>query len=104
MTCENISLDIQKSSSWLLFHHGLYHTYCHHDADGYATRTQVLDGLKIWIFVRPEGYDKFETHRELWEACTDYINDSPDKNGFYGDGHHRFIFYAKPGDIMYVFP
>lgn len=95
-----IPLDVQKSSSWLLFHQALYHTYCHHDADGYSTWTQVLKGLKFWVFIRPPGYEKLKSRREIFEACLAYLSDSPDVNGYYGKESERFIVYASPGDII----
>lgn len=99
---KNIPVDIQKSASWLLFHQALVHTYCHHDADGYLTWTQILDGFKIWILIRPVGYKEFDSRRSLWEGCLQYLNDSPDANGFYGNASERVIIYGGPGDIMCV--
>ena len=98
----SIPLDIQKSSSWYLFHQALYHMYCHHDADGYATWTQVIEGLKFWVLIRPKGYKDFQTRRELFEACQEYF-DTVNEKGFYGKDSERYIIYGKPGDIMLVF-
>ena len=99
----SIPLDIQKSSSWYLFHQALYHTYCHHDADGYAMWTQVIEGLKFWVLIRPKGYKGFQTRRELFEACQEYLEDTANEKGFYGKDLERYIIYGKPGDIMLVF-
>ena len=98
-----IPLDIQKSSSWLLFHQALYHTYCHHDADGYATWTQIIDGLKFWVVMRPRGYENFKGRVQILESCKNYLSNSPTENGFYGDGSERFVIYGSPGDIMLLF-
>ncbi len=97
-----IPLDIQKSSSWLLFHQALYHTYCHHDADGFATWTQILEGEKIWILIRPNGFTQFKSRRDLYEACVMYLSDEPDANGYYGKESERFVIHGQPGDMMQV--
>jgi hypothetical protein len=99
---KSISLDVQKSSSWYLFHQALYHTYCHQDADGYATWTQILEGTKFWVLIRPRGFEDFKTRKELYDAYKCYLDDSPDKNGFYGAESERYLIYATPGDIMQV--
>lgn len=99
----NIPLDIQKSSSWLLFHQALFHTFVHHDADGYATWTQVLEGLKIWVLLRPQGFGTTKSRKALWDSFADFLNDAPDENGFYGKECERAIVYASPGDIMCVY-
>jgi len=95
-----IPLDIQKSSSWLLFHHALFHTYVHHDADGYATWTQVLSGEKFWVVTRPHGLEQSTNRKEYHDACLGYLSPNADENGFYGEGFDRFVIYASPGDIM----
>ena len=56
----SIPLNVQKSSSWLIFHQGLYHTYVHHDADGYSTWTQILSGYKFWVMMHPKTIQKFQ--------------------------------------------
>lgn len=93
-------MDIQKSSSWLLFHHSLFHTFVHHDADGYSTWTQILEGMKIWVLIRPKGYMSFRSRKDFWEACVEYLEDTPDENGYYGRNSERYIVYGQPGDIM----
>jgi hypothetical protein len=97
---KSIPLDIQKSSSWLLFHQALYHTYAHHDADGYSTWTLILSGFKFWIMLRPKGYKDFTSRRSIFEACANYLSDSPDENGYYGGESERFVIYGCPGDLM----
>lgn len=100
---KSILLDIQKSSSWLLFHQALYHTYCHQDADGYATWTQILEGTKFWVLIRPRGFEDLKMRQELHQAFEQYLIDSPDENGFYSAESERFLIYGTPGDIMHVF-
>ena len=99
----SIPLDIQKSSSWLLFHQALYHTFVHRDADGYATWTQILDGFKFWVVMRPKGYEGCKSRKEIFEMCEPYLSGTADKNGFYGSESERFVIYGTPGDIMWVF-
>jgi hypothetical protein len=95
-----IPLDIQKSSSWLLFHQALFHTYTHHDADGYSTWTQILENFKIWVSLRPKGFGEFKSRQEFYEASKAYLNPTPGKNGYYGDESERYAIYGGPGDIM----
>lgn len=95
-------LDVQKSSSWILFHQALFHTYTHHDADGYATWTQVLSGEKFWVVTRPRGLEEVKTRKDFYDASEGYLSPDADKNGFYGEGFERFVIYATPGDVMYV--
>ena len=96
----SIPLDIQKSSSWLLFHQALYHTFVHHDADGYATWTQILDGFPFLVVMRPKGYEGCKSRKEIYEMCKAYLSATADKNGFYGSESERFVIYGTPGDIM----
>lgn len=81
----------------------MYHTFCHHDADGYNTWTQILDGYKFWVLTRPKNYKNLKTRKEIYESCIDYLSVAADENGFYGKDKERFIIYGGPGDIMYVF-
>jgi hypothetical protein len=99
----SIPLDIQKSSSWLLFHQTLYHTFVHHDANGYATWTQILDVLKFWIVMHPKRYEGCKSRREIYEMSADCLLDKPNKNSFYGPELDRFVIYGTPGNIMWVF-
>jgi hypothetical protein len=98
----SIPLDIQKSSSWLLFHQALYHTFVHHDADGYNTWTQILEGDKIWVGIRPKGLEESKSRREIFELSEPYLSDSADENGFYGEESERYVIFGRPGDIMRV--
>jgi hypothetical protein len=78
----------------------MVHTYCHHNANGYSTWTQVLKGFKIFVEICPDGFLGFKTRRDFWESCGDFLKDSPDDKRFYGNGSERAVIYAEPGDIM----
>ena len=79
----------------------MYHTFCHHDADGYNTWTQILDGYKFWVLTRPKNYKNLKTRKDIYESCIDYLSVSADENRFYGKD--KKIIYGGPGDIMHVF-
>lgn len=99
----SIPLDVQKSSSWLLFHQAMYHTYSHVDADGYATWTQILEGMKFWVFVRPRGYQDLKSRNEIHRESLQYLSATAAENGFYGEDSERYVIYASEGDMMQVF-
>jgi hypothetical protein len=97
---ESIPLDVQSSSSWLLFHQALWHTYAHHDAEGYGTWSQVLHWLKIWVLMRSPGHDKFESRKDIYEASNKLHHDAFTGDGEYSKNSERFVIYASPGDLM----
>jgi len=105
-----IPLDVQKSRSWALLHQALFHTYAHHDANGYGTWTLVASGHKIWVFLRPRisstaSFDKCQNRQQYDELVSKYLEDSPEKDvktPYYGEESERFFVVAKSGDIMYA--
>lgn len=68
--------------------------------DGYATWNQILDSLKVWVFLRPQQFENLKNHRELWEACVDFLNKSSQENRYIREGSEIYVVYAEPGDIM----
>lgn len=62
----------------------------------------MLEGMKIWVLMRPLGFRDFKSRMEFWEGCSEFLEDSPNENGFYGERSERHIIYATSGDIMYV--
>lgn len=97
---QTIPLEVQKTSSWLLFHHALYHSYTHHDADGYATWSQVLEGFKIWVVNRPLNLDSLKSRNDIFKACEPYISEMANDLAFYGSESEKYAIFACPGDIM----
>ena len=94
--------DIQKASCWIQFDHPMFHSYAKHDADGFCSWTQIISGDRFCVQLRPKGFEKFKARREINQACTPYLSESPTKNGFYGEESDRFVIYAQEGDIVYV--
>jgi hypothetical protein len=74
--------------------------YIHHDADGYATWTQILNGFKFWVVMRPKGYKGCKSRKEIFEMYADYLKNKPGVKGFYGEKSERFVIYGAPEDIM----
>ncbi|KAF8810840.1 hypothetical protein BYT27DRAFT_7209061 [Phlegmacium glaucopus] len=101
---ESIPLDVQSSSSWLLFHQALWHTYAHHDAEGYGTWSQVLHGLKIWVLMRSPRHDRFKSRKDIYEASNKLHNDAFTGDGEYSKNSERFVIYATPGDLIFQYP
>lgn len=95
----SIKADVQKSSSWALLHHGLYHTPMHHDAEGYGTWVQILSGYKIWTFVRPNGHETASSRFELGKPLFEYLGEESNK---FMQEATRFAILAGPGDVMYA--
>jgi len=82
-------------------HQPLYHTYAHHDADGYGTWTQILSGQKFWVFIRPKGYAQIQDRLQYHEKMIKYGSPTyNEKAGFYGDESERYVVFGEPGDIM----
>jgi hypothetical protein len=98
------ALDVQKSTSWALLHQGLYHTYAHHDSDGYLTWTQVLSGYKFWVILRPKSYNTDTNRNQLYESANKYMTQVPTEHGYYGHESERTLIYAGPGDIIVMPP
>ncbi|KAF8147196.1 hypothetical protein B0H34DRAFT_391196 [Crassisporium funariophilum] len=96
-----IPIDMLNSSSWYLLHQPLYHTYAHHDADGYGTWTQVLSGHKFWTFIRHKGIKKDCPDRRVYfEAYDNYATAKFTDEGFYGRESDRFVVHAAAGDVI----
>lgn len=91
--------------SWALLHQPMYHTFSHHDAEGFATWVHVLEGNKFWVTLRPSGYDTSENRRAIFQKNADYrLQDGPSNNWCfnYASSSLRYIIYAEKGDIMSV--
>jgi hypothetical protein len=101
---QNLHLDVQKSASWVLIHQGLYHTYAHHDANGYLTWTQVLSGFKIWVIIRPENHDTDQTRKDLVNTADKLMIAEPNEKGFYRTKVERTVIFAGPGDLIIMPP
>jgi len=97
-------LDLQKSASWLLLHHGLYHTFGHHDADGYGTWVQVVSGYKFWVILTPKVYEETRDRNRLQESVGQYVELKYNGQGYYGEESERVVIYAGPGDIVIMPP
>ncbi|CAA7265614.1 unnamed protein product [Cyclocybe aegerita] len=95
-----IPIDVQKSTSWLIMHQALFHTFSHHDADGFGTWTQVLSGYKLWAFVKHRNLDGCRTFQEYRDAVVDYSNQTRGPHGYYGSESDRFVVTAGPGDLI----
>ncbi|KAF9521309.1 hypothetical protein CPB83DRAFT_900867 [Crepidotus variabilis] len=88
--------DIDRAMLWTLIHHGMYHTYIHHDAAGYATWVQIRSGMKVWVVVRPSGFEDVKCRSDIRRSLQTIAQDSItfDKNAV------RIAIYATPGDII----
>jgi len=98
------SLDVQKAMSWVLIHQGLYHTYAHHNSDGYSIWMQVLSGYKFWVILRPKSYDSDTNRNQLYDSANLYMEQTPKKDGFYSQESERTLIYTGPGDIIVMAP
>lgn len=101
---KHMELDLHKSASWTLLHHGLFFTYAHHDADGFMTWTQVLSGYKFWTILHPNSNAQDKSRDDLQKSAEQFMGKFSAKNGFYGSGCGRTIIYAGPGDIIVMPP
>ncbi|KAF8958772.1 hypothetical protein BDZ97DRAFT_1923393 [Flammula alnicola] len=101
-----MSIDAVKTRSWTLLHQPLFHTYSHHDADGYATWSFVLKGAKIWVELRPSGYELVKDRAGLFAMHSDYHHRyTGDKWWYkYGETSDRYAIYAEQGDIIVQAP
>ncbi|KAF8870298.1 hypothetical protein BD779DRAFT_1681290 [Infundibulicybe gibba] len=59
--------DTQNTRNWELIHTGGFHTFEHHDAEGFATFVRIRKGCKMWGIAQPAGYDLAKTREELTE-------------------------------------
>jgi hypothetical protein len=72
----------------------MFHTYPHHDAEGYATFVQILSGSKIWVIYRPKVKPK--TRLELYNKQVHF-----GKNfDLYKDDWEGWMITGTRGDIM----
>ena len=99
-----IPLDALKASSWVLIHQGLYHTFAHHDADGFCTWTQILSGYKFWVILHPKKLRSAKNGNDIYDANVLYSNDTLRKDGYYGQDTEMAIIYGEPGDIIIMPP
>ena len=99
-----IPLDTIKASSWVLLHQGLYHTFAHHDADGFCTWTQVSSGVKFWTILRPTKYTTAKDGNDIYDADVLYSSDELGRDGYYGPDTEMAIIYGEPGDIIIMPP
>ena len=89
--------DVHKSRSWALVHHAMFHTYPHHDAEGYVTFIQVLSGLKYWIIMRPkeEHMERTKLYHDQLQFCSQSLD--------YDKLWNCWLIVPDLGDIMHVF-
>jgi hypothetical protein len=89
--------DVHKSRSWALVHHAMFHTYPHHDAEGYGTFIQALSGTKYWVIMRPkeEQMERSQLYRDQIQFRSETLD--------YDQSWNRWLIVPEPGDIMYVF-
>lgn len=99
-----IPLDVLKASSWVLFHQGLYHTFAHHDADGFCTWTQILSGKKFWVILHPKRLKSATNGNDIYGANMLYSSDKLSEDGYYGEATEMAIIYGEPGDIIIMPP
>jgi hypothetical protein len=90
-----IPLDVLKARSWGLIHHAMFHTYPHHDAEGYATWVEVDSGVKFWVILRPKEGTVHADRRSLYRDQTSFRGDYD-----YSEKWEAWIITAWPGDIM----
>ncbi|KAF8954170.1 hypothetical protein BDZ97DRAFT_1928679 [Flammula alnicola] len=96
----NFPIDFQNSRSWVLLHHAGFHSYAHHDAAGYSSWVQVLDGDKLWVFLRPLSLMSCKTRQDYQEAMSPYLETDCGPEGFYGSESERIVIHASAGDII----
>jgi len=89
-----IPTDFIKTRSWGLVHHAMFHTYPHHDAEGYATFAQILSGSKIWVIYRPKVKPK--TRLELYNKQAQFQPNFDE----YKDDWEAWMITGTRGDIM----
>ena len=89
-----VPLDVIKTRCWGLVHHAMFHTYPHHDAEGYATFIQIISGTKFWVIMRPR--EVHETWAKLYYDQMQFHADSL----MYDDDWEKWLITARPGDIM----
>ena len=87
-------MDFVKTRLWGLVHHAMFHTYPHHDAEGYATFVQILSGIKIWVIYRPKikpttWFQLYEKQMKLGAEFDSYTDD-----------WEGWMITGRPGDIM----
>ncbi|KAF8954159.1 hypothetical protein BDZ97DRAFT_1766523 [Flammula alnicola] len=96
----NFPIDFQNSRSWVLLHHAGFHSYAHHDAAGYSSWVQVLDGDKLWVFLRPLSLMSCKTRQDYQEDMSPYLETDCGPEGFYGSESQRIVIHASAGDII----
>jgi hypothetical protein len=92
---EEMQSDVLKARSWGLIHHAMFHTYVHHDAEGYATWVEVDSGLKLWVILRPLDDTVLPDRLSLYRDQTAFLPD-----GDYKPTWKPWVIAALPGDVM----
>lgn len=93
---ESVPLDVIKTRSWGLLHHAMFHSYPHHDAEGYATFVQVTSGIKLWVIMRPKPGREHKTRQDLYKSQIGFSAEYLD----YDEDWDRWLLTAMPGDIV----
>ncbi|CAA7271838.1 unnamed protein product [Cyclocybe aegerita] len=81
-------------------HQALFHTFLHHDTDGFGMWMQVLLGYKLWAFVKHCNLDGCKMFQEYRDTAIDYSNQTRVPHGYYGMESNHFVITAGPGDLI----
>lgn len=97
--------DTYLTRNWDLLHGGGVHTFEHHDADGSETWILTESGFKMWGIIRPTGYTKAKTRKELDRLNKLFIRQGYDKLPtswalpWVANGGQVFAIPLGPGDL-----
>ncbi|KAF8871329.1 hypothetical protein BD779DRAFT_1680487 [Infundibulicybe gibba] len=99
--------DAQNTRNWELIHTGGFHTFEHHDAEGFATFLRIRTGCKMWGIARPVNYDLAKTRVELDSLNELFIRGASVKSWMLkweeqGGTVHTIV--AEPGSVVIMPP
>lgn len=81
---EAATFDLLRYPSWKLLTHAGFLTLFHYDADGLSTWTSVVNGAKLWCYLKPKpGHEEDE-----------------DPNHAGPHTHHLYVLLLTPGTIL----
>ncbi|KAF8871079.1 hypothetical protein BD779DRAFT_1679446 [Infundibulicybe gibba] len=100
--------DTQNARNWELLHTGGFHTFEHHDAEGYATFLRIITGCKMWGIARPAGYAGANTRNALDEMNKLFIRTGEVEGSWRlkweENGGEIYTITAEPGSLVIMPP